>query len=712
MKLYSASETNVRPVRLCEATRNLAFEALGGRWGDEAFTHPAVDVDDISDENWDALDDLGKYDAMIRAIVEKCPIRIVPGERIVGSANLGTAIHHVIPVTRGGNTIWGSLSHVTLGFDRAVLGGLDAMEAEIDSRIARGDLTHDQLRMEESMKNSLESARILHARYLEAVKDQKELYENLKNVPFSAPASFKEAVQSLWFCFAFTRLCGNWPGIGRIDEILGGFLEADLASGVITEDDARDYLAHFFIKGCEWIQSNTPVGSGDAQHYQNIVLGGINAEGNDITNAVTYLVLDIVEELAISDFPITVRISENTPAKLMRRTAEVMRFGGGIVAVYNEPLILESLTGYGYSVEEARRFANDGCWEVQVPGKTYFIYCPFDSLQLLLRNTLGLGADHKDYASYEELYSAYCGYLKQHVDSFASQTMDYRGHFDDNGEWIWHGNVPCSVVSVFTMGCMESGRSYLSGGPVYTVCSPHIGGAPDTANSLYAIKKLVFDEKRIALHELLDILENNWEGEEALRQYVRTHYTYYGNDSEEVDSIAAGILNTFADYANEWKGKCPVMFPAGVSTFGRQIEWAPYRFAVPHGFKKGDILAGNDSPTPGTDTEGATAEIHSYCCADLRKQTSGAALDVRLHPSAVAGEEGIQSIISLLRGFIRLGGFFMQLDSVDAQTLRDAQEHPENYKSLSVRVSGWNARFVTLNKEWQRMIIERSERGI
>ena len=123
-------------------------------------------------------------------------------------------------------------------------------------------------------------------------------------------------------------------------------------------------------------------------------------------------------------------------------------------------------------------------------------------------------------------------------------------------------------------------------------------------------------------------------------------------------------------------------------------------------------MAGNDSPTPGTDTEGASAEIRSYCRADLRKQTCGAALDVRLHPSAVRGEDGVQALMALLRGFVRLGGFFMQIDSTDAAVLRDAQEHPENYKSLSVRVSGWNARFVTLNREWQRMIIERTEQKI
>jgi pyruvate-formate lyase len=159
-------------------------------------------------------------------------------------------------------------------------------------------------------------------------------------------------------------------------------------------------------------------------------------------------------------------------------------------------------------------------------------------------------------------------------------------------------------------------------------------------------------------------------------------------------------------------GRCPILFPAGVSTFGRQINWAPEREAVPFGRKKGEILSGNTSPTPGTDTAGATAIIKSYCKADLIKQTNGAALDIKLYPSTVQGANGVEAIISLLMGFVKLGGSFMQLDIVDAEALRLAQEHPDDYKSLSVRVSGWNARFVTLNKEWQNMIIERTAQGV
>ena len=182
----------------------------------------------------------------------------------------------------------------------------------------------------------------------------------------------------------------------------------------ITLDEAREVLAHFFIKGCEWICGGN-YGSGDAQHYQNIVLSGVDEKGNEVTNDVTYLVLDIIEELGISDFPTTVRINKNTEEKLLNRVAEVIRFGGGIIAVYNEDLILESLTDNGYRLEEARKFANDGCWEIQIPGKTFFNYHPFDSLAILQNITLKEYGD-VSFDSFEELYDKYISDLRNYVN--------------------------------------------------------------------------------------------------------------------------------------------------------------------------------------------------------------------------------------------------------------------------------------------------------
>lgn len=706
MKFYTTYHEE-RPVRLCEETRRFAYESLSEhRYGLDTKRMPCVSLDHI--EGFETMTKLERYDAAIQTIAEQAPVRICEHERISGAATLGRAIDHLVPAAYKGEIQFGSVSHLTLDFKKVLDVGMDGIKEEVQKSLTK----HTEPRKTAFLKSCLhciDSFALWHKRYLDALKDRagfEQTYQNLLTVPFQPASNFYEAVQSLWFTFAFVRLCGNWPGIGRIDVLLGKYLQNDLDAGLLTMDEAREILAHFFIKGCEWICGGN-YGSGDAQHYQNIVLGGIDEDGADVTNPVTYLVLDIIEELGISDFPTTIRVNHNTNEKLLKRAAEVIRHGGGVVAVYNEDLVLDALVKADYSEKEARNFANDGCWEVQIPGKTFFSYIPFDALAILQKLTLKNYEIHEDISSFDQLYRQYLGDLNKQIETIFQNTQ--KQFFGDeaslNQDANWNPATPCTVVSLFEEGCIAKGLSYQEGGPVYNVVSPHIGGLPDVANSLYAVKKLVFDEKKISFLELMKVLKNDWDGYEPLRQYALNNYQYYGNDNDEVDLLAADLLAQFSEMCMKLNGRTPIKFPSGVSTFGRQIEWAPSRNSCPCGKRKGEILAGNLSPTPGTDNEGATAVIQSYCKADLTKQATGAALDIRLLPSCISGIDGVDAIVSLIRGFVTLGGFFMQIDIADPEILREAQKHPEDYQTLSVRVSGWNARFVTLSKEWQDMII-------
>lgn len=694
-----------RPTRLSEQTRQFAYDSLNHKYGLEARKFPSVCMDDI--DGFDDLMPLKKHDAAIRKIVSECPVRICEGERISGSANLGAAIDNYIPAVRDGKFFLSAESHLTIDFETVLKYGVDHIQSTAEASLEKYKGTEKEAFIQ-SCLSCIESFRIWHRRYLESLRDKEEYkknYENLKNVPFLPAKNFYEAVQSIWFVFAFVRLCGNWPGIGRLDWLLGDYLEKDLREGTLTIAEAREILAHFFIKGCEWICGGD-YGSGDAQHYQNILLGGVDENGKDVTCTVTYLVLDILEELGISDFPTTVRVNKHTPEKLLERTCEVIKHGGGAVAIYNEELIIDSLINYGYDPMEAAKFANDGCWEVQIPGKTFFTYIPFDGLAILQKITLDGYSENVNFSSFEELYRKYVQDLEDKTRTYLTSRISYSANVECSEEQKgWKEQTPCTVVSLFEKGCIEKGASYLEGGPVYNVISPHIGGLPDIANSLYAIKKLVFDEKKLSFSELMSILLRNWEGNEALRQYALNKYDYYGNDNDEVDEIAARIVSDFADICDEENGKNLYMTPAGISTFGRQLNWSPYRMATPSGRREKEVLGGNFSPTPGSDKEGATAIIKSYCKSDLKRIVSGAALDIKLLPGAVNGEKGAKVIESLIRGFVILGGHFMQIDIADTELLKKAQEHPEEYQTLSVRVSGWNARFVTLNKEWQDMII-------
>ncbi len=694
-----------RPVRSSEQTRQFAYDSLNHKYGKMTRETPCVSLDDCAD--FESLDWVQRYDAAIEKIVRCAPIRICEGEKVSGAATLGNAINHVVPATFRGENICSSISHLTIDFETVLKKGVNAIEQQAFAALEtyRGTEKESFIR---SCLHCIACMRVWRDRYLDALHEQKAYaanYQNLQKVPFLPAENFYEAVQSLWFAFAFVRLCGNWPGIGRIDWLLGEYLKKDLAAGVLTLDEAREILAHFFIKGCEWICGGV-YGSGDAQHYQNIVLAGVDENGVEVTNEVTYLVLDIIEEFGISDFPTTVRVNKNTDEKLLTRVAEVLRLGGGVLAVYNEELIIESLVDYGYSLREARKFANDGCWEMQVPGKTHFIYQALDALYLLQNQTLKSYNGTVSYDTFEALFAQFVADLGEKVQAFGD---GLRGAFVDTSfatkNWKWKPTVPCTVISLFEQGCIEKGLSYLEGGPVYNMVSLHIGGLPDAVNSLYAIKKLVFDDKVTTFGELMAALKNNWAGYESLRQHALTKYAYFGNDNDEVDAIAVRMIDAFADACDALNGYTGYATPAGVSTFGRQIEWAPHRLATASGRKANDILSGNFSPTPGTDKEGATAIIKSYCKADLKRIVSGAALDIKLLPSAVNHKDGVQTLVALIRGFVALGGCFMQPDIADTALLKAAQEHPEDYQNLSVRVSGWNARFVTLNKEWQDMII-------
>ncbi len=702
-----------RPVYTSEETRKFAYDSLHHKYGLDTKKIMSLKMDDVA--GFSEMTALEKYDQIIERICKEARIRICENEKLSGAATLGRSIEHMLPVTyhgkdctfdvevpRGGS----SISHLTIDFETVLKKGVNHLIKQAKRSLAQYQGTEKEA-FARSCVHCLSCMQLWHGRYLEALKDKpgyEDNYKNLQHVPFEPAQSFYEAVQSLWFTFAFVRLCGNWPGFGRLDYLLGDYLEKDLKAGILTIDEAREILAHFFIKGCEWVCGGV-FGSGDAQHYQNIILGGIDENGKEVTNAVTYLVLDILEEFGISDFPTTIRVNRNTDPKLLTRAAEVIRYGGGVVAVYNEELIIDSLVRYGYPEKEARKFANDGCWEVQIPGKTYFSYVAFDALAILQKSTLHT-YENVNFFTFDSLYQAFLEDLRKNIIQIGQDKQARFQNWSIPGkDWKWKTSTPCTVVSLFEQSCIEKGLSYLEGGPIYNIISPHIGGLPDVVNSLYAIKKLVFDDQKITFSELMQALKNNWEGYEPLRQYALNRYVYYGNDNDEVDLIAADIVSKFSQMCDALNGISDFRFPAGISTFGRQLEWSPHRYATPYGMKAQAVLSGNYSPTPGTDKEGATAIIRSYCKTDFRNTVSGAALDIKLLPNCVKGENGIDAIVALIKGFVDLGGHFMQLDIADTQLLLDAQEHPENYPTLSVRVSGWNARFITLNKEWQDMII-------
>ena len=712
--------TDSVPHRLSEATRELAHAYLTGR-----YRSRLRNVEFHSDELGlppDTPPEI-RHGKQALLIARKSRLDLLAGERLAGSAPNFEAVGHQIPGFAVDGKAVSSISHTTAEFGNAIRLGLSGLEREISAALAEAADPHHR-DFYNGLLDVIEAMRLWTKRYIDAISERlnapeekahaenlRNMLANLRRVPENPPETFPEAVQSLWSFFEFQRLCGNWSGLGRIDEYLGPWLEADLRNGRITLDEAREWLAHFWIKGTEWCYglregNDAAPGSGDAQNYQNIILGGIDENGVPVENEVTFLVLDIIEELHISDYPVTVRLNEHTSERLLRRIADVQLLGGGIVSVYNEKRILDGFLAQGVPEREARRFTNDGCWEVIIPGETNFSYLPQD---VLIPFQEALFAERTP-ADFEELYANYLAQLRKLV----ARAGELIGREALPGKTAPGAYPACEVkhadvvLSLLEPACRRSGVSYTLHGTKYTVRALHLAGLPDVANSLYAIREMVFEQKRLALKELVEILRNDWRGEEALRLEFANTLSYYGNDNPECDELMGRVFDDTTRIAGGLRRIGEIAIPVGISTFGREIEFAPHRLATAFGKHAHAYLAPNLSPTPGTDKSPLTAVLNSYCRMDFRRTPNGCPLDLRLSAGIRKTPDAPKLLAQVLKTFLDQGGFYLQIDTVSAEMLRKAKEDPDRYPNLVVRISGWSARFASLNTEWQDMLINRT----
>lgn len=711
--------------RLSDFTREFCTRSMTGQYG-QALAKDFCAI--VHDPDYAQKDIVSQYNTCIKAIVEQAPIRLIDGELLSGSATFDLARNHKVPAALSeapDKPLFQSKSHLTPHYQKILKRGVRGLEEEIAAsrkKHSSGQMPkYDRLRYLDRLEEAIHYLKFWHKRYLDALEEKiaaaegdakqrwQTIRDTLERVPYEPARNFREAIQSLWFMFVFQRQTGNWAAVGRFDWMLGPYLKKDLAEGTITLDEARELVAHFWIKGCEWVDTYTCIGhddgGGDGQFYQNVVLAGTDADGNDETNEVTYLVLDVLEELRIADYPTSIRISSKSPEKLIRRVAEVTQLGGGLIAVYNDDVVIDALVDFGYCREDACCYANDGCWEVQIPGKTAFRYWPWDVLAELQRDVLKLSDGQPSslpYETFDQLFDAYIAHLKH---TFKQRTEHIRFQY-----------VPNTVISLLVEDCIGTATDYgpfRGSGALYQVDSPHAGGIVDAANALQAIQHVVFDRKLMSLNEFMDIVKNDWEGHEDLRLQLRTQLTYYGNGDKQGDAMMQRLYDAYVTKVCYRKFYNATLFPAGISTFGRQVtdEFLDNRTANPDGHKKGEFLSNNISPTPGTDLQGATATLRSYGGLNMLKLPGGTALEIKMSHSTVRGQDGVEALMDMLYAFCQLGCHFMQLDVVDAAMLKKAQEDPENYGNLVVRVSGWSSRFRTLEEQWQRLVIERTEMG-
>ena len=539
-------------------------------------------------------------------------------------------------------------------------------------------------------------------------------------VPAHAPRDFWEAIQMYWFVHlgTITELNG-WDAMnpGHFDQHLAPFYEKGLADGTLTRDKAKELISCFWIK----VNNHTAppkVGitakeSGTYHDFTNINLGGVKADGTDGTSEVSYIMLEVLEELHILQPGCSIHISTVTPDRFLHAGCRVIRQGHGYPSVFNPDTYIAELLRQGKSLQDAREGGCSGCIEVGAFGKEDYLLTGYLNVPKVLEVTLNNGmdpvtntkvgletGDPRNFKSYDELYDAFLKQLHFVVD----QKMRVSNYIDR----MFAKYAPATFLSLFIDDCIAKGRDYYNCGPRYHSTYIQCTGLGTTTDCLSVLKKHVFEDKKIEMDTLLKAVAKNWEGEEKLRQFIVNRTPFFGNDDPYADSIAVKVYDDLVaeiDGKPNTKGTC---FRLNMLSTTCHVYFGLVLGASVNGrFAKRSISDGT-SPSHGSDTHGPTAVIKSLGKLDQVK-SGGTLLNLRFLPSLLKKDEDIAKLASLIRTYFGMGGHHIQFNIVDTATLYAAQKNPEDYKDLLVRMAGYSDYFNDMNADLQGEIISRTE---
>jgi pyruvate formate-lyase/glycerol dehydratase family glycyl radical enzyme len=544
--------------------------------------------------------------------------------------------------------------------------------------------------------------------------------EVCSRVPAQAPRSFWEALQYYWFVHlgVITELNG-WDSFnpGRLDQHLYPFYRRDLEAGELTEERARELLQAFWIKF-----NNQPappkVGvtaeeSGTYTDFALINTGGVKADGSDGVNALSYLILDVIEEMRILQPSSMVQISKKTPDRFLKRALEIIKTGFGQPSIFNTDVIIQELMRQGKSVEDARNGGASGCVEAGAFGKENYTLTGYFNLPKVLEITLNNGVDPltgktigietgdpREFTSMSDLMEAFRKQVRHFVD------IKIRGN--SIIERLYAEYIPAPFLSLLIDDCIAKGRDYHDGGPRYNTTYIQGVGLGSISDALVSIKHNVFDLKNLAMAELLAVLEQDFAENEPLRQRLLNKTPKYGNDDDYADDVMRSIFEIYYEAVNgrpNTKGGFYRinLLPTTVHVyFGRMLG------ASADGRKAHQPLSEGISPVQGSDRKGPTAVVKSAAKID-HARTGGTLLNQKFNPQLLEDEEGIDSLTHLVRSYFSMDGHHIQMNVVTADTLREAQQRPEKYRDLIVRVAGYSDYFCDLNQDLQDEIIRRTE---
>ena len=595
-----------------------------------------------------------------------------------------------------------------------------------------------------------------------------QIAENCRRVPAKGAESFYEACQSFWFIQMLLQIESSGHSIspGRFDQYMYPYYKKDMDGGKITREFAQELI------NCIWVKLNSLSKCRDLESakgfagygtFQNLIVGGQDEHGRDATNDLSFMCIDASMQVFLPQPSLSIRVWNGTPHELMLRAAELTRTGIGLPAYYNDEVIIPSLMSRGVALEDARTYNIIGCVEPQKGGKTngwhdsaFFNMCR--PLELVFSNGVDCGeqigpctGEVEDMKTFEEFFEAY----KQQMNYFIELMVNADNAIDQ----AHMERMPLPYLASMVDDCIARGKTCEQGGCVYNFTGPQGFGIANVADALFAIKKLVYDEKKVTMAELKKALMFNYGKEvnglviaqiagklarelaqqgitpdaktlaEASVQVIKASVTEadkkrfdeilelidavpkFGNDNDEVDLFAREAAYTYTKPLLQYRNPRGGQFHAGLYPVSANVPLGAQTGATPDGRLAGVPVADGVSPTAGKDVNGPTAAANSVSKLDHGIASNGTLFNQKFHPSALSGDEGLDNFVSLIRTYFDRKGSHVQFNVVSRETLLDAQKHPENYKHLVVRVAGYSALFTTLSKSLQDDIIRRTEQG-
>lgn len=684
-----------------------------------------------------------------------------------------------------GNYFYNGVGHFTVQYEKVIAVGFEGIMKEVEEALAGcqvGDADYaTRSRFYEAVLISCRAVIGYADRYARLAEKEAagcsdpirraellQIASNCSRVPAKGAQTFHEACQSFWFVQQLLQLESSGHSIspGRFDQYMYPYYRKDLEEGRLTREQAQEYI------DCIWVKLNDLNKCRDAESakgfagyslFQNLIVGGQDENGRDVTNDLSFMCIEASFHVFLPQPSLSIRVWNGSPHDLLVRAAELTRTGIGLPAYYNDEVIIPSLMSMGLTLEDARTYNIIGCVEPQKAGKTngwhdaaFYNMCR--PLELVFQNGIDCGeqigpatGEVEDMQTFEEFYEAY----KTQMEYFISLLVNADNAIDQ----AHAERAPLPFLACMVDDCIKRGKTCEQGGAVYNFTGPQGFGIANVADSLYAIKTLVYDEKKVSMADYKKALTFNYGKEvnelvvaqisgkvarefamngvkadsatvasatqEILRQSVTAedqrkfkellelieNVPKFGNDDEIVDKFARDAAYTYTKPLLKYYNPRGGRFQAGLYPVSANVPLGAQTGATPDGRLAGVPVADGVSPSAGKDVHGPTAAANSVSTLDHGIASNGTLFNQKFHPSALSGEEGLDNFVSLIRTYFDKKGSHMQFNVVSRETLLDAQKHPENYKHLVVRVAGYSALFTTLSKSLQDDIIRRTEQG-